>query len=54
MNKLIFQLKWLVGRGSGWQKVGIKLGSGDFYPDSIPTKDVPNFCPVNYDEGLII
>ena len=28
-----------------WQKVGIQLGSGEFYPNLIPTRPVPNFCP---------
>ena len=33
----------VVGRGWGWQKIGIELGFDAFYPDSIPTGDVPNF-----------
>ena len=34
----------LVRRGWGCEKVGIELGSSDFYPNSIPTGDIPNFC----------
>ena len=26
------------------EKVGIELDSGEFYPNFIPTEDVPNFC----------
>ena len=26
--------------------VGIEFGSSDIYPKSIPTGDVPNFCPI--------
>ena len=33
----------VVGRGWGWQKIGIELGFDAFYPDFIPTGDVPNF-----------
>ena len=33
----------VVGRGSGWQKVGIRLGYGEFYPNFIPTGPVPKF-----------
>ena len=32
--------------GSGRQKVGTELGSNDFYPNSIPAGDVPNFCRI--------
>ena len=36
----------MVGRGWGWQEVGIQLGSREFYPNFIPTGPVPNFCQV--------
>ena len=36
----------VVGHGLGRQKVGIELGSGDFYPNSIPIGDVLNFFPM--------
>ena len=43
--------------GVGWglvrQKVEIELGSGDFYPNSIPTGDVSNLGLVNTLSWLI-
>ena len=34
-------LGWLVGT-----RDGKNLGSGEFYPNFIPTGPVPNFCPI--------
>ena len=41
----------VVGQGLGCQKVGIELGSNDFYPKSIPTGVVPNFLPSGTPSG---
>ena len=38
----------VVGRGLGRHKLGIELGSGDFYTNSIPNGDVPNFCHLEF------
>ena len=35
----------VVDRGWGHKKVGIEIKSNDFYPNAIPTGDVPNFSP---------
>ena len=44
----------VVGRGSGWQKVGIELGSFIFYPNSSQPGMFQTFASITFPQGFRI